>query len=115
MPRPKKSTSEKRNCRLPHLRCTKQEYETFTRQAEKVGLSLSEYGRCLIFKREIVFRQVSIPFDPSLVFQVQAIGNNLNQLTRLSHIDGKPVSGLDETLQRVNLLSEQMLDFLQSQ
>ena len=94
MGRPKNATDDQRTKRLPHVRCTLAEYDAAFANAKKSGLSLSAYVRDLaVSGRAIVANDAPAEtprsrVDFELVFQLQKIGVNLNQLTRVAHATG---------------------------
>ena len=66
------------------IRCTETEYEKVHQRAEKHGLKLNEFVlKTALGKKIIVAEGLA-----DVVRQQKAIGNNLNQLTRLAH-EGK--------------------------
>ena len=79
----KESIMRKRN-RTISIRCTEEEYERVHRKAELHGLKLNDFVlRSALGKKIIVAQGLD-----EVVRQQKAIGNNLNQLTRLAH-EGK--------------------------
>ena len=78
------------------IRCTEEEYSGVHSRAEKYGLRLNEFVlKTALGKKIIVAEGLA-----DVIRQQKAIGNNLNQLTRLAHegkvtvVDLKPL--LDE-------------------
>lgn len=69
---------------LPPCRVTKSEINLFKEKAKKSGLSLSAYQRQSMIDSVIIERQNIL--EPKAVSQLSAIGNNLNQLVRKTHI-----------------------------
>ncbi len=101
----KESIMRKRN-RTISIRCTEEEYERVPRKAELHGLKLNDFVlRSALGKKIIVAQGLD-----EVVRQQKAIGNNLNQLTRLAHegrvqvIDLKPM--LDEYTGATALLAK---------
>ncbi len=88
------------------IRCTEDEYQRVHSRAEKYGLRLNEFVLKTSLGKKIIVAQ---GLD-EVVRQQKAIGNNLNQLTRLAHegkvsvIDLKPL--LDEYAGATALLSK---------
>ena len=63
------------------IRCTDDEYRRVHRRAQEHGMKLSDYVlRCALGKKIIVAEGLT-----DVVRQQKAIGNNLNQLTRLAN------------------------------
>jgi len=118
MGRPKKTGSEKREKRLPHVRCTEAEYQSAFGHAKSAGVSLSEYMRELATTGRVVANDQPsvdqmIPFE--LVNQLQKVGVNINQLTRVAHATGgelpKALADAGEDLQSVLDQIIEKLDF----
>ncbi len=88
------------------IRCTEDEYAKVHQRAEQHGLKLNEFVlKTALGKKIIVAEGLA-----DVVRQQKAIGNNLNQLTRLAHegkvsvIDLKPL--LDEYAGATALLAK---------
>lgn len=96
------STSKnKRNCFLPRTRCTEVERKKIEAKAGEAGLTLSEYQRRSSLGSVIIKRESHI--EPQLVSQLSAIGNNLNQLVRKTHIhDELDQEKMRETLNTID-------------
>ena len=80
-----------------HIRLTETEYERLCKNSKQAGLPKSTYIRFMING------QTPKDFPPieyhKMMNELQHIGNNLNQLTRMAHQFGSLHSkGLDETL-----------------
>jgi len=67
---------------------TETEYESLKTKAEDLGISKNEYARSCIFETKIP--QINKKDFKDLRFELNRIGNNLNQLTRNSNM-GKDV------------------------
>lgn len=65
------------------LRVSHEEKATIQAAAQRVGLSASDYVRRRALNAQIPSRPVGA--DPALISELNAIGNNLNQLTRAVH------------------------------
>lgn len=85
--RENKKTRPPKIARLSHIRVTEDELEIIRTRADKAGLSVSEYVRQAALRSRIVVKNNSL--DPALLASLNAIGNNLNQLTRKAHIRGQ--------------------------
>ena len=88
------------------IRCTEDEYNRVHNRAEKYGLRLNEFVlKTALGKKIIVAEGLA-----DVVRQQKAIGNNLNQLTRLAHegkiktVDLKAL--LDEYMNATDLLAK---------
>jgi hypothetical protein len=73
--------------------------------AKKLGISKSEYARRMVVNGKIEERRDSA-YSVSLAFQLQRVGVNLNQLTRVANTTGD----LPESLARVCGQIETLLD-----
>ena len=88
------------------IRCTEDEYSRVHQKAERYGLKLNEFVLKTALGKKIIVAQ---GLD-EVVRQQKAIGNNLNQLTRLAHegkvtvVDLKPL--IDEYAGAIALLAK---------
>lgn len=83
MARPKKIDEEKR-CEQLKIRLTTAEIEFLRLEASKSGLTVSDFARRRMLGVRLPARTFSHT-DPALVSELNAIGNNVNQLTRSVH------------------------------
>ncbi len=83
MPR-QKNNNDKRDFWLPKVRVTETELNAIKQRAADAGLSASEYRRRALLNTVVVVQENAV--DIAAVRQLSAIGNNLNQLTRKTHI-----------------------------
>jgi hypothetical protein len=81
---PETTTKIKRDKRLPETRVTSAELETVKQRAREAGKSFSDFQREALLNGVVVVRQNAV--DRAAVAQLLAIGKNLNQLTRKTHI-----------------------------
>ncbi len=99
----KPETKPKRTSFLPRTRCTETERLAVEKKAAQSGLSLSEYQRRAILDC-VVIEQKSI-LESKVVRELSAIGNNLNQLVRKTHIhdetDSQKMRDLLATIDRI--------------
>lgn len=89
MARPTKSDAEKRG-RVTGVRLLPVERDALLARASAAGLSLSEYLRLAGLRRPLpspARAPAAANTSFELVEQLRRVGVNLNQLTRLSHID----------------------------
>lgn len=107
MARPQKKETDRRTHRLPHIRCTEKEGAAIRRNALASGMSVSDYIRFVALKGSTasVNDNTKNDFDNELIGQLHRVGNNLNQLTKRYHRDGKEPQGL----QRLFPVLEQLL------
>lgn len=74
----------KRDKRLPETRVSSDELAAIKAKAAQSGLTMSEYQRQTLMNGVVIVRDSLA--DESLIRHLSAIGNNLNQLVRKSHI-----------------------------
>lgn len=86
------------------FRATEKERATLKTLAKRAKLSKSDYIRHCIFNKEIVV----IDGLCELTIQLKAIGNNLNQLTKLANIGQINAVYLDETRARLGEIYEKL-------
>lgn len=94
MARPRKLEHELRTARLD-IRLTEAELAHIHVQAHAAGLSASEYGRYLINGRKV--KPAPSPVTADLVRELNAVGVNLNQITKYLHA-GRPLSARAEDI-----------------
>ena len=104
MGRPKKHSLERRDAKLD-LRLKTAEKSHVEHQAAEAGMSAAEYGRNLILGRRVTATPTRA--DAALLFELNRIGVNLNQLTKAFN-QGCDPDGLEavadelrDTLQRI--------------
>lgn len=93
----------KRTRFLPRTRCTEQERLALEEKATKAGLTLSEFQRRALLDGIVIERPSVI--EPKVVRELSAIGNNLNQLVRKTHIhdetDSQKMRDILATIDRI--------------
>ena len=109
MARPKKNTAEKLTRRLPHIRCTENEYASIQARAAQTSMTMSEYVRRMALSGQVIVQENQTDFE--LIQQLKAIGNNLNQLTRKAHVREEYPEGLPEVFERLQLVFDKLLTF----
>jgi uncharacterized protein (DUF1778 family) len=107
MARPRKSDSASRSLRLI-VRLTDEEMAAIRAAAQAAGLRVSEFIRRAALDRKIVVRQESA-YGVSLAHQLRHLGINLNQLTKLAHVNGEFPRDLDSALRKVELLLDRII------
>ena len=110
MPRSlKKIAKQARNKRIPETRVSENELEIIMGKFRTSGLSFSEFHRQALLEANVIVRDNAL--DKKAVYQLMAVGNNLNQLTRKAHIhDEIDTEYLWETLEYVNIVLEEILN-----
>jgi hypothetical protein len=77
--------------------------------ARKAGLRVSEYVRRMAIDGEVVVRRDSA-YGMSMASQLRRIGVNLNQLTRLAHIEGELPPELAQLCGRVEGILDKIVE-----
>ena len=98
MARPQKDEDTKRTAHLPRTRCTPSERAVIEAKAAQAGLSLSDYMRQMALCGHVIVREPLADIRllaklNTIGAELNAIGNNINQMARLGHIHGK-IDGL---------------------
>lgn len=90
------------------IRLTEDEYEKIKRKAEKINVSVSEYVRNFLSKKEVkIVDKTSLR---ELIYQLQRIGVNINQMVKkvnLNHSDielKKEIEELEEIYKKLKEL-----------
>ena len=100
--------SEKRDKRI-NLRLTQQEYNAISNSAKDAQLSLTAYmTKCSLGKQIFVVDGVE-----ELARQHRALGNNINQLTRLANAGQIQVVNLGEFLAEYESIGKSIIDLLE--
>lgn len=100
--------SEKRDKRI-NLRMTQEEYETISKSANDAHLSLTAYmTKCSLGRKIFVVEGID-----ELARQHRALGNNINQLTRLANAGQINVVNLGEFLAEYELIGKSIIDLLE--
>ena len=88
MPRPPK-TNDRQHSRQVIFRLTEDEYAQLEAVAGRAGLRVNELARRLTRrgKHRLVI-ETTQRHDPAFLAQVQRLGANLNQLTKIAHLRG---------------------------
>ena len=91
MARPLKNESARLTRRLPHIRCTEDEYAAVQRRAEQAGVNLSVYVRDMALNGAVNVTQER-RLDFKTADQLRRIGVNLNQQTKVFNATGVMLS-----------------------
>ncbi|CAN0605889.1 unnamed protein product, partial [Ectocarpus sp. 12 AP-2014] len=83
MGRPKKESTALKTIQV-NIRMTDNDYSKVSNSAETIGLSVTEYIRRKITGKVLPKKKVS-PFDRKLFVELSRVGNNLNQLARVTN------------------------------
>jgi len=95
-----------------NIRLTDEEYEALRENAERGGLTVSEYVRKRALGRPV--KAVPCRFDSEAVLHLSRIGSNLNQLARLSNIARKAGTEEEFVYGRLEELREAIDDILRA-
>lgn len=114
MARYERSYTGEHRSRSVGFKLTPSERADLESDAAAAGFRLSDYLRqiCLRRRAPVVAATRRNPDAKALLFELSAIGNNLNQLTHRSHISGKMPerAELHETLSAVKKAMARVLD-----
>jgi len=82
------------------LRFSQSEFELIQQQLEKSNITFSDFARSAILKKKI-----KLPIEKKLLYELNKIGNNLNQIARSVNTDNK-VQILSKLVDIENLLKD---------
>jgi hypothetical protein len=109
MARPKKEAPDTR----PHVlsfRASDEERATIFARAAQVGVPYSDYARCMSLSGRINTVQAPARLSIEAITELNRIGVNLNQLTRIANATGEMPARLPSTLDRINALLDEAMD-----
>lgn len=108
MPKSRQSTPA-RVCVLPPIRCSEEERQTIRERAAAARMTQSEYLRTMAVSGRIVMKESKA--DTALIFQLQRVGVNLNQIAHTMHMhSGKIPANLAATLALLDTVLMEALD-----
>jgi hypothetical protein len=108
MPKSKHSTPA-RGCVLPPIRCSEEERQTIRERAAAARMTQSEYLRTMAVSGRVVMREAKA--DTALIFQLQRVGVNLNQIAHTMHAhSGKIPDNFAATLDLLDTVLINALD-----
>lgn len=103
MARPKKAAENKRGKPMSFRPENEAEEDLILEKVRKSGLTQSEFLRQAALRGRVVVKN-SKTTNPELIFQLQKVGNNLNQLVHNVHIFKKPPETLPKILDDIERL-----------
>jgi len=106
MARPKMDISKQRTIVIA-FRVTQSEYLIITNNAKTIGLSTAEYIRRKCTGKSLPKKKVD-PLDRKLFVELSRMGNNLNQLTRVSNSGIRDPFSIHKQLEEVKMLLKQL-------
>tara|TARA_B100000745_G_C19968196_1_gene327566 strand:- start:225 stop:554 length:330 start_codon:yes stop_codon:yes gene_type:complete len=106
MARPLKKVDDKQSAVIT-IRCSFDEKNLIKGNAERAGLSLSDYMRQMGANGKIIIRQNMV--ELGLAGELRKIGVNLNQQTRNFNASGKPPIQLEQTWLKLENLIDKLL------
>lgn len=106
MGRPKKKLSSLKAIQV-NVRMTADEYGRLSTNAEIIGLSITEYIRRKSTGQSLPNKKVS-PLDRKLFVELSRVGNNLNQLTKVSNSGIRDPFGISEQLAEVKTVLQHL-------
>ncbi|MCP4282867.1 MAG: MobC family plasmid mobilization relaxosome protein [Gammaproteobacteria bacterium] len=109
MARPRKQTTEKRP-RVVAYRVTDEEQARLEAKANQLGQSIGEYSRRAALRKRVVVQQAAPALSIGAIMELNRIGVNLNQLTRVANTNGNMPTGLVSLLERINVLLDEAME-----
>ncbi|MAO18763.1 plasmid mobilization protein [Flagellimonas okinawensis] len=106
MARPKKDISKQRTIVIA-FRVSKSEYLIIGNNAKTIGLSTAEYIRRKCTGKSLPTKKVD-PLDRKLFVELSRVGNNLNQLARVSNSGIRDEFSITKQLEEVKMLLQQL-------
>ena len=106
MARPKKDISKQRTVVIA-FRVSQSEYVIITNNAGTIGLSVAEYIRRKCTGKSLPKKRVD-PLDRKLFVELSRVGNNLNQLARVSNSGIHAPFSISKQLEEVKMLLQQL-------
>jgi len=106
MARPKMDISKQRTIVIA-FRVTQSEYLIITNNAKTIGLSTAEYIRRKCTGKSLPKKKVD-PLDRKLFVELSRMGNNLNQLARVSNSGIHDPFSISKQLEEVKMLLKQL-------
>ena len=106
MARPRKDISKQRTIVIA-FRVSQREYVIIANNAETVGLSTAEYIRRKCTGKSLPTKKVN-PMDRKLFVELSRVGNNLNQLARVSNSGIRDEFSITKQLEEVKMLLQQL-------
>ena len=108
MARPRKTSDDKQSDRIV-IRVTRSEKAHVKQIAAGIPMTLSEYGRLMLFNGKIEVRQPDT-LDARTFAELSAIGNNLNQMARrFNATDHPPPPHFSSLLDRLDRILTGMI------
>ena len=115
MARPRLDKTEKRSCNLPMVRCSESDYDIIRARAKLAGTSLSAYMRQAALNAQVSVQPRS-SIDPQLIFalnelgrELNKLGNNFNQMTRIANTVKDIPAGLEGLCGKLDIVLDQVM------
>ena len=115
--RGRKRLGKKKRYHNVMLRFNDTEYEKLKKICESFALDISERGVISPLLRRLVLQQEAeekdrLPDTSNLAYQINRIGNNINQLVKIAHHKNlrSPNSSLQNEIQRTNELLQVLME-----
>ena len=109
MARPQKQARQKRDQFL-RVRLTPDEQSAVVARAAQAGIAMSDYARDLLLRGRIEIVSAPPALSIEAITELNRIGVNLNQLTRIANATGEMPARLPSTLDRINALLDEAMD-----
>ncbi|MCP9237906.1 hypothetical protein [Lewinella sp. JB7] len=111
MARPRLNKTDKLGKTLPAARCSEAEYVNIRERADEAGLSLSAYIRqAALFDGEIVVQQSPPKINADIIYELNKVGHNFNQITRIANTFGFIPSELQQVCDKLDAVLDRILD-----
>lgn len=91
------------------FRLTDGEHHDLACQAEKLGRRVNDLARRLFLSALGTPDQKPV-YDPALISELNAIGNNLNQITKRLHMTGRLSPSIPDLCQRIEALIDEAIE-----
>lgn len=100
--------------RMVPIRLSDEEFERVEHKACALGMTVPAFLRELAQKQRVHSPVIDREGAAALSRQIRAIGNNINQLTKLAHTEKVTVVQLDDVRMELNALRQQLSSLLQN-
>lgn len=108
MARPTKDDATKLSHSLPSVRCTEAEKELISNNAQRAGITVTEYIRRMALKGRIIIKESNTNLET--VHQIRKLGVNLNQQTRKLNATGVMPVELKSLWVKLDAVLDHMLE-----
>lgn len=110
MARPKKNLAEKRGKPMSFRPASETEEQSIMEKVRQSGLSASEYLRQAALRSRVVVKESKSKVDFDLIYELNKVGVNLNQLVHASHIRGEIPAAIPNLCEKIERLIMQAVE-----